>query len=246
LSHESFSVSEVIPAPADQIYSAWLDTAAHSAFTGDEATVEPFVGGRHTAFRGYAEGTTLELSPGRRIVQTWRAKDFPEGSLDSRLEVTFEETLGGTMVTILHSEIPSGQGERYREGWVKFYLQALKLYFAGPQRGDAEELSAGEGIPDLGSVEPVTVPAKASHKNGAPRPHRAAAARKPAKVAAKAAPRKSAAKARKPAKPPAAAAKRAAAKPKPAKAKGAKAKRKGAARPAQKAGKKTAKKRGRR
>ena len=130
MAHESFSVSEVIPAPPQRIYSAWLDAEEHSAFTGDEATVEPFVGGRHSAFGGYAEGTNLELLPGRRIVQTWRSRDFPEGSPDSRLEVTLEETLGGTVVTILHTEVPTGQAEQYRDGWVKYYLEPLKEFFS--------------------------------------------------------------------------------------------------------------------
>ena len=200
MAHESFSVSEVIPATPDLIYSAWLDTTAHSAFTGDEASVEPFVGGRHSSFGGYAEGTTLELSPGRRIVQTWRSKDFPDGTPDSRLEVTLEETLGGTMVTIQHTEIPSGQGERYREGWVKFYLQALKQYFAGQGVSDDEgEAAAGD---DDVTTETAAAPApRKASSNGASKPHRAAMAKKkPTAAKAAAAPRKATkAKARKPA-----------------------------------------------
>jgi uncharacterized protein YndB with AHSA1/START domain len=246
LAHESFSVSEVIPAPPDQIYSAWLDTATHSAFTGEEAMVEPFVGGRHTAFGGYSEGTTLELHPGRRIVQTWRSKDFPEGSPDSRLEVTLEETLGGTMVTILHSEIPTGQGEQYREGWVKYYLQALKDFFAGgPADADAEESDEAEvevdgalaiEMPSVATVPVVRKPASA--KNGTHKTQRAAATKVPkTKVAAKAkakpkakarkaAPKKVAAKARKapPKKKAAAKARKAAPKKKAPKAKAPKAK----------------------
>jgi len=192
LAHESFSISEVIPASPDLIYSAWLDTTAHSAFTGDEASVEPFVGGRHTSFGGYAEGTTLELSPGRRIVQTWRSKDFPDGTPDSRLEVTLEETLGGTMVTIQHTEIPSGQGERYREGWVKYYLQALKQYFAGQSgQGDetASEDDGDDDDEDTAVVVPAEAPAAVAHpasRNGAARPHRAAATKKKPAVKAKA------------------------------------------------------------
>jgi len=193
LAHESFSISEVIPASPDLIYSAWLDTTAHSAFTGYEASVEPFVGGRHTSFGGYAEGTTLELSPGRRIVQTWRSKDFPDGTPDSRLEVTLEETLGGTMVTIQHTEIPSGQGERYREGWVKYYLQALKQYFAG--QSDQGDETAGEDDDEtevvedeqvvVVAVDPRAAGERAKARNGTARPHRAAAAAKK-KPAAKA------------------------------------------------------------
>jgi uncharacterized protein YndB with AHSA1/START domain len=129
VTYDSLSLSEVIPARPERIYAAWLSSDEHTAFTGDKAVVEPFVGGKHSAFDGYAVGQTVELQPGRRIVQTWRAEDFPLGSPDSRVEVTLEETVGGTMLTILHTDIPSGQGASYRDGWVKFYLEPLKGYF---------------------------------------------------------------------------------------------------------------------
>ena len=112
MAYESFSVSELIPADPERIYAAWLSSTEHTAFTGDTASIEPFVGGRHSAFDGYAVGSTVELLPGRRIVQTWRATDFPPGSPDSRVEVTLEATVGGTMVTIFHTEIPTGRGDR--------------------------------------------------------------------------------------------------------------------------------------
>jgi uncharacterized protein YndB with AHSA1/START domain len=129
VAYDSLSVSEVIPARPERIYAAWLSSDEHTAFTGDKAVVEPFVGGKHSTFDGYANGHTVELQPGKRIVQTWRAEDFPLGSPDSRVEVTLEETVGGTMVTIFHSEIPSGQGSSCRDGWLKFYLEPLKSYF---------------------------------------------------------------------------------------------------------------------
>ena len=122
MAYESFSVSELIPVDPERIYAAWLDSAQHSAFTGDTARIEPFVGGQHSTFDGYAMGSTIDLLPGRRIVQTWRATDFPPGSPDSRVEVTLEATVGGTMVTILHTEIPAGQSDHYRDGWLKYYL----------------------------------------------------------------------------------------------------------------------------
>jgi uncharacterized protein YndB with AHSA1/START domain len=129
VTYDSLSISEVIPASPDRIYAAWLSSAEHSAFTGDKATVEPYVGGKHSSFDGYAVGRTIELQPGRRIVQTWRAEDFPIGSPDSRIEVTLEETVGGTMLTILHTEIPSGLGTSCRDSWLKYYLEPLKGYF---------------------------------------------------------------------------------------------------------------------
>jgi uncharacterized protein YndB with AHSA1/START domain len=141
VAYESFSVSELIPIDPERIYAAWLDSAHHTAITGDAAHIEPFVGGQHSSFDGYAVGSTVELLPGRRIVQTWRATDFPPGSPDSRVEVTLEATVGGTMVTIFHTEIPAGQSDHYRDGWLKYYLEPLKDYFKRP------EARARNGVP---------------------------------------------------------------------------------------------------
>ncbi len=57
-------------------------------------------------------------------MQSWRTTEFPPESPDSRVEITLEPTLGGTLVTLLHTDIPVGQGDRYRQGWNEYYLTA--------------------------------------------------------------------------------------------------------------------------
>ena len=128
---ESFEVSAVLPASPQQLYLAWLSSDEHTAFTGGGAEVDPRVGGRFTAWDGYIEGKTLELEPHRRIVQTWRTAEFPEGSEDSRLEVRLEEADGGTKITLVHTNIPDGQGEDYRHGWLGNYFDPMQEYFSG-------------------------------------------------------------------------------------------------------------------
>ncbi len=75
-------------------------------------------------------GKTLELDPPRRIVQSWRTTEFPEEAPDSRLEIDLEEARGGTRITITQTEIPSGQGESYRQGWIDYYFTPMKKYFS--------------------------------------------------------------------------------------------------------------------
>ncbi len=128
---ESIRVETVLPAPAQRIYEAWLDAEEHGEFTGGEAEIDPTVGGRHSAWDGYIQGVTLELEPYSRIVQSWRTTEFPEGSPDSRLEVVLEESGGSTRVTLIHTEIPDGQGAGYETGWRDFYFKPMAEYFAG-------------------------------------------------------------------------------------------------------------------
>jgi len=174
VTNESILISEVIPATPQRIFSAWMDSAEHSAFTGDKAMVVARVGGEHRAANGYIQGRTLELNEGSRIVQSWRTTEFPPESPDSRVEITLEPTLGGTLVTLLHTDIPVGQGDRYRQSWNEYYLSRLKAYFsdgAADADGentqptaaalmDADEAGAEIDLDEetgVGDLEPTTV-----------------------------------------------------------------------------------------
>jgi len=127
---DAIEVSAVIPADAKRLYEGWLDSKAHSDFTGGEAVIEPKVGGKHTAWDGYISGVTLALESGRRILQSWRTTEFPKDARDSRLEVLFAKAQGGTRITFKHTDIPPGQGESYKQGWDEFYFQPMKRYFS--------------------------------------------------------------------------------------------------------------------
>lgn len=136
MASESLLVSEVVPAAPREIFSAWLDTNTHSAFTGETANIEPFVGGSHSAFNGYATGRFVRLEKDHLIAATWRSTEFPDDAADSHIEVTLEETVGGTTLTLLHTDIPDGLAEQCRDAWIKYYLVPLRQHFA--TRADAD------------------------------------------------------------------------------------------------------------
>ncbi len=125
-----FSVSDVMPTSPEDVYDAWMSSDRHAAMTGgDPANIDPRVGGTFEAGDGYISGTTLELEPGRRIVQSWRTTDFAAEDADSRIEVLFEPVAGGARVTLNHSAIPDGQSG-YEEGWRDYYFAPMRDYFA--------------------------------------------------------------------------------------------------------------------
>jgi len=126
-----FTVSDTVPAPPQDLYDAWLDSAGHAAMTGAAAHASAAVGGAFDAWDGYISGTNLELGPGLRIVQAWRTQQFEAQADASRIEVTFEEAAGGARVTIRHSGIPDGQPD-YEQGWVDHYLEPMKRHYGPP------------------------------------------------------------------------------------------------------------------
>lgn len=124
-----FTLTVIFPVKAEKIYKAWLSTKGHAAMTGSSAKVNGRVGGKFTAWDGYIWGTFLELEENHRILQSWRTSEFPEDAEDSRVDVLFEETPGKTKLTLIHTNIPDGQADSYKQGWKDFYFKPMKEYF---------------------------------------------------------------------------------------------------------------------
>src|ERR1019366_9581692 len=102
----NFEVSDQIPASPQEIYDAWMSSEGHSAMTGDAAHVDPVVGGEYDAWDGYIHGTTLALEAPTLLVQTWRTTGFTDANENSQIEVLLEANGAGTLVRVLHSNVP--------------------------------------------------------------------------------------------------------------------------------------------
>jgi uncharacterized protein YndB with AHSA1/START domain len=178
---DAFRITSMVPGLPERVYAAWLDSGAHTAFTGKTAKIDPSIGGKFVVLDGYIHGRTVDLLPGRRIVQTWRTKEFPHSAHDSRLEIQFESAEGATRVTILHSLLPEGQGERYKKAWTDRYFHPMRGYF-----GRLAQRAAG-----LRPGLPATPAAQAPSRPLATRPGKRPpiSSRKPPPVKAKSAKR---------------------------------------------------------
>jgi activator of HSP90 ATPase len=107
------------------VYEALMDSKKHAKFTGDKASISRKVGGKFSAFDGYSEGTNLELVPDSKIVQTWRASDWPEG-LYSKVTFVFKEIAGGTRLAFTQTGIPAELHEEIEQGWRDYYWAPMK------------------------------------------------------------------------------------------------------------------------
>jgi activator of HSP90 ATPase len=126
---ETISVADILPAAPERVYNAWLSSSEHGLFTGTTCTIEPAEGGKFVAGDGYMHGITKTLEPFRRIIQTWKSTEFPEDSEYSLLEIILEPSGNNTRITLNHSNIPAGQGESYKQGWIDYYFEPMKEYF---------------------------------------------------------------------------------------------------------------------
>jgi activator of HSP90 ATPase len=90
------------------------------------------VGGSFAFFGGYISGRHLELLPGERIVQAWRAASWPDGDYSI---VSFELAEQGTDTKIIfdHKGFPDGQAQHLARGWHENYWEPLKTLLAQPE-----------------------------------------------------------------------------------------------------------------
>ena len=132
-----FEVSDVIPAPADTIYKAWLNSEEHTNMTGSKANVSAYLGVTFDAWDGYIQGENLELESPKRILQHWRTSEFEKTDEDSLLAILFDSEGDGTRVTIRHSNLPD-HGMQYQQGWIDAYFIPMKEYFGSQSKGSSE------------------------------------------------------------------------------------------------------------
>jgi activator of HSP90 ATPase len=88
------------------------------------------VGGRFSAFSGYATGVNVELVKDRKIVQTWRASDWPKGA-ESTVAFSLTKSRGGkTRLTFSQAGVPDEFVKEITQGWHDNYWKPLREYLA--------------------------------------------------------------------------------------------------------------------
>jgi uncharacterized protein YndB with AHSA1/START domain len=137
----SYVLTAVIPATAEEIYHAWLDSTAHSKMTGGEATMSDRVGAEVSAWDSYITGRNLALVPSRRIVQSWRTSNFTDAHEDSIITVTLQNVSDGTLLTLEHKNVPDDQRSYEEGGWQSNYFEPMAVYFAERRQTTSKKAS---------------------------------------------------------------------------------------------------------
>jgi activator of HSP90 ATPase len=110
-------------APA-RVFEALVDAKRFGEVTGAPASGDSKEGAAFSVFGGHITGRHVELVPGKRVVQAWRAKTWPEG-LYSIVRFELEAQGAGTKLVFDHDGFPADMKDHLTKGWQANYWDKL-------------------------------------------------------------------------------------------------------------------------
>lgn len=124
-----------IAATPETVFSFFTEPEKYVRWKGQKAELDPRPGGVFRVdFDGkdIARGEFVEVEPYRRLVFTWgwegEGHPIPPGS--SIVEVTLEPDGDGTMVRLVHRDLPEGAVPKHAEGWDLFLPRLVEAVAA--------------------------------------------------------------------------------------------------------------------
>ena len=117
-------------APPATVYDLLADSKKHAAVTGKKASISRKVGGTFSARGNDVSGVNVDLVPGRRIVQAWRHKRFPEGIFSMAAVTLTPMPGGGTELVLTHRGVPKDLIPETERTWREEYWSRIKAYLA--------------------------------------------------------------------------------------------------------------------
>jgi len=111
----------ILPMTAHDFYENMMDSAKHSKFTGSKCNVERSVRGAFSLYDGYISGRNIQLLADKKIVQSWRGVDWPNGHW-SHVTFDIDSHPTGCQVTLRQTGWPASARA---EGWQTFYWSKL-------------------------------------------------------------------------------------------------------------------------
>lgn len=117
-------------ASPQRVYEALLTSAQFTKWSGGApASIANEPGGTFSCFGGMITGRNVELKSGHRIVQAWRAGNWPDGVYSiARFEI--EPDGPGTRMIFDHTGFPEDMRAHLEAGWPKMYWEPLKAHLA--------------------------------------------------------------------------------------------------------------------
>ncbi|HSH65231.1 MAG TPA: SRPBCC domain-containing protein [Bacteroidia bacterium] len=115
-----------IAASAEEVFEALVNEEIIQHWSGDEAKMSGEVGAKFSLWGGQMYGTNLEIIKNKKLVQEWC---YDQWDAPSKVTFLLKDSGEGTVVELLHEEVPEKSLKNISEGWNVYYLGAIQEMF---------------------------------------------------------------------------------------------------------------------
>jgi activator of HSP90 ATPase len=120
-----------IDASPAAVYGVLTSSDEFARMTGGrKADISRDIGGAVSLFGGDIEARNVELKPGKRVVQAWRSKAWPEG-VYSIIRFELAAAGKGTKLVFDQAGHPDDAQAMLEGGWPKMYWEPMSAMFSG-------------------------------------------------------------------------------------------------------------------
>lgn len=115
-----------LAAAPEDVYNALTNKNMIEIWTGETAEMEEVAGTEFSLWDGSISGTNLEFVKDSKIVQEWF---FGEQEEKSIVTIKLHRDKKGTIMEVVHTNIPDDAYDNISEGWQEDYFDALNQLF---------------------------------------------------------------------------------------------------------------------
>ncbi|XP_039981607.1 activator of 90 kDa heat shock protein ATPase homolog 1-like [Xiphias gladius] len=123
-----FNLKETFQTSPDELYKTFINEEFLQVFMRSAVVVDSCRGGRFQLLDGSISGEFTQLELDQRIEMRWRFRTWPSehyATVSLELEGRGDET----ELRMECRGVPAGEEDSTREGWIRFYFQAIKQTF---------------------------------------------------------------------------------------------------------------------
>jgi len=110
------------------LYECFIHPGRVRAYAGDSSVISGEKGGKSILFGGNVQTENVELIPGKKIIQKWRFKEWPQDYY-STLTLDFETKDNKTVLNLTQEGVPESDRDRTEQGWNANYFTRIKGIF---------------------------------------------------------------------------------------------------------------------
>ena len=107
-----------------KVFKALTDPKIIAQWSGAPAKMSAKKGAKFELWGGDMFGKNLEVVKNKKLVQEWCTNSFV-----SKATFLIREKGKGSIVDLLHENVPSNQVKNYSDGWKTYYLGPMKEMF---------------------------------------------------------------------------------------------------------------------